>query len=73
MREINDMRTLCEVLREINDIATDDRIKEKLIEATIMAKKMDKKLRANKKDWDHKFWEKNPNAIKFSDKDIYKD
>ena len=69
----NHNRTLCEVLREIGDITDDEVIIKKLAEATWMAKRMATKLSDYKKGWEKKFYEKNPNDIKFSDKDIYKD
>ncbi len=60
-----DMRTICEVLREIYWETTDPVIREKVLEATIMAKKMDRKLLDN---YDKKyyrsaeFYKKNPDS-----------
>ena len=52
------MRTVCEVLREIYWHTTDPIVREKVLEATIMAKKMDSKLREYKEDWDAEgMWE----------------
>jgi len=58
-------RTICEVLREIWDLAevTDEDIREELEERILiayeMAKKMNRKLREYKNDWDGQFWEVN--------------
>lgn len=60
-----DMRTICEVLREIYWLTEDPEIREKLLEATIMAKKMDRKLIENyHRKWYRKeeFYEKNPDS-----------
>ena len=61
MLHISPKRTICEVLREISsgpDITPE--MKAKCWEATLMAKKMDVKLREYKTDWDAGFWQKNP-------------
>lgn len=50
------MRTICEVLREIHQSDVSDEIKSKALEAMIMAKKMDAKLRSYKKDYDTDGW-----------------
>ncbi len=51
-------RTVCEVLREIYWHTDDPVVREKILEATIMAKKMDAKLREYKEDWDKEgMWE----------------
>lgn len=56
-------RTLCEVLREIYWHTEDAVVREKVREATIMAKKMDAKLREYKEDWDaQNMWEELANA-----------
>lgn len=58
-------RTICEVHREIYDAtdaldpATQRRIRELVIDAFIMAKRMDKKLKFYKHDWDAGFYERN--------------
>jgi hypothetical protein len=58
-------RTICEVHREIYDAAEDlaqpaRRILQELIlDAFIMAKKMDAKLKSYKQDWDVGFYDKN--------------
>ncbi len=60
-----DMRTICEVLREIYWETTDEVIREKVLEATIMAKKMDRKLIENyNKKWyrSEEFYKKNPDS-----------
>ena len=52
------MRTVCEVLREIYWHTDDPIVREKVLEATVMAKKMDIKLREYKADWDAEdMWE----------------
>ncbi len=55
--------TICEVLREIYKIAMNEGNSEialKAREATVMAKRMDRKLREYKKDYDDGWWrEKN--------------
>ena len=63
MRTINyEFRTICEVLREINDLhqtgtECDKQTRQKLIEAEGMAKRMSKKLFAENKKLYKKFWE----------------
>ena len=60
-------RTICEVLREINDLIDDSDdiiliklIKKRLVEAMDMAKRMNKKLIKYKRDWDEDMdWEPN--------------
>jgi hypothetical protein len=58
-------RTICEVHREIFDLAERmawaDRValKELVIDAFIMGKKMDDKLKSYKADWDAGFYELN--------------
>lgn len=53
-------RTICEVHREIYEaVGTDERIRELVIDAFIMAKRMDEKLKAYKADWDSGFYEMN--------------
>jgi len=56
-------RTICEVHREIYDAAglmrNGARIRELVIDAFIMAKKMDTKLKAYKADWDAGFYQMN--------------
>ena len=51
-----DRRTVCEVLREIYWHTKDPVVRDKIEEATVMAKKMDKKLREYKYDWDKDMW-----------------
>jgi hypothetical protein len=50
-------RTICEVHREIYKSCSDPRIKELVLEAFIMGKKMDRKLKEYKWDWDEGFFE----------------
>jgi hypothetical protein len=58
-------RTICEVLREIWDIAQvlDETLRAELevrvADAYTMAKKMDRKLREYKYGWDEDFWQAN--------------
>lgn len=57
------VRTICEVLREINDSLRGNELHAvifpKLQECEIMAKKMSRKLRKYSKEWDKDWWEKN--------------
>jgi hypothetical protein len=64
LRKADETRTICEVLREINDIIQDDSslvksILPKLIEAETMAKKMAKKLVEYNKEIFSDWWEVN--------------
>lgn len=65
MRLVSGTRTLCEVLREINDNSQDDSLKDKktrrlLAEAVDMAKRMARKLVEYNKEYDKGWWDKNP-------------
>lgn len=51
--------TICEVLRQIFRSTENDDIRIKARIAITMAKKMDRKLRKYKKNWDEGFWEQN--------------
>jgi hypothetical protein len=61
----NPQRTICEVLREMWDIAEvlDETLRKELearvADAYTMAKKMDRKLREYKYGWDKDFWQAN--------------
>lgn len=65
MRRSSSRRTICEVHREIYDACDEmpevvkTQMRELVLEAFIMAKKMDAKLREYKSDWDDGFFEKN--------------
>lgn len=59
MQRASSFRTICEVHREIYDATTDPVIRELVLEAFIMGKKMDAKLREYKADWDAGFYDKN--------------
>lgn len=65
MRRASSWRTICEVHREIYDgldaVAEPLRaeLRERVLEAFIMGKKMDARLREYKHDWDAGFYEKN--------------
>lgn len=66
MRGANPQRTICEVLREINDYIephTDKQLVEqvcpRLREAEKMSKRMARKLLEYNKEWDKNWWEKN--------------
>ena len=72
MREANKLRTLCEVIRECNDICEEIkgnpkvthqivRIQTKLAEAEKMGGRMAKKLYEYNKEFDKGWWEKNQN------------
>lgn len=55
------LRTICEVHREIYDIiydGNDEKLKDLINEAYGMAKKMDAKLRQYKYNYDDEWWEK---------------
>ena len=65
LKTVNKKRTVCEVLREINDIAgSNPEIHNRLVEAEGMCKKMAKKLYEYNKDFDKGWWKKNPNYEK---------
>jgi hypothetical protein len=65
IRMASSRRTICEVHREIYDACCampeneKAQLRELVLEAFIMAKKMDAKLREYKSDWDDGFFEKN--------------
>jgi hypothetical protein len=67
MKHTNKMRTICEVVREVNDalntISDKRRLKNtiriKIEEIHNMAKRMSKKLYEYSKKWDADFWEAN--------------
>ena len=62
--KVGNKRTICEVLREIHDISKDNHsVVELLEEATTMAKKMDKKLKEYKADWQENFYKKNKGVV----------
>ena len=62
MHKMSPKRTICEVLREIYALqGVTPKIQEKCMEAVVMAKKMDAKLRGYKADWSKDFFEPNPN------------
>jgi hypothetical protein len=65
MAKSYDMRTICEVLREIYWTSRDPEVRNLVLEATIMAKKMDRKLiEYYHRKWYRKpeFYEANPNS-----------
>lgn len=70
MKRASSFRTICEVHREIYDLTEHDsdpwvahhalpKIRDLVLEAFVMGKKMDAKLREYKLDWDSGFYEKN--------------
>jgi len=64
MKDVANKRTVCEVLREINDMhqGTGDKdiyTRALLLEAESMAKKMSHKLYRYSKKWDKGWWKKN--------------
>jgi hypothetical protein len=65
MRQASKKRTLCEVLREINDIHQsldnkDVETRRLLVEAQGMAKKIVNKLFEYSKQYHYKYWKENP-------------
>lgn len=66
MRRASCFRTICEVHREIYDLsegvpeAIKEKLRELVLEAFVMGKKMDAKLREYKADWDAGFYQPNP-------------
>lgn len=61
------LRTICEVLREIYDLAQTDapesrEIRARLIEVERMAKRMSRALYEYNKRYDADWWEKNPDV-----------
>lgn len=67
MKRASCFRTICEVHREIHDLAgtlaepTKTAFQDLVLEAFVMGKKMDAKLREYKADWDEGFYGKNEN------------
>lgn len=65
MRRASSWRTICEVHREIYDLCqeigepTKTAITNLVLEAFVMGKKMDSKLREYKADWDDGFYGRN--------------
>ena len=60
MRRSSSWRTICEVHREIYELTEPDSdIRELVIEAFIMGKKMDARLKEYKADWDAGFYDAN--------------
>ena len=69
IRGAQKVRTICEVLREINDMHQtnskhDIIVRQKLCEAEKMAKRMDAKLLSYNKKYSKTWWEKNPDYEK---------
>jgi len=69
MRHACAKRTLCEVLREINDIHqgitdTEKKTRKLLMEAEGMAKRMANKLKEYNKHYDQDWWAANPDYEK---------
>lgn len=69
LREVANVRTICEVLREINDLVQRDgepdaTIREKLLEAEDMAKRMSRKLVEYNKQVYAGWWAKNPDKAR---------
>ena len=69
MRDASNARTICEVLREINDICQgndkrDKAIRKKLAEAERMAKKMSYKLLEYNREIFVDYWEENKDKEK---------
>lgn len=75
MKKASPFRTVCEVLREVNDLhqeATehDEAVREKLLEAMNMAKRMDRALREDNGRTlaDDGWWKPNPNFKRIAKK-----
>lgn len=67
MREAHDQRTICEVLREANDLCQrpeDVKMRVLLGEAQEMAKRMARKLFEYNKNFDKDWWKRNPDKAK---------
>ncbi len=69
MRVSFNVRTVCEVLREINDMhqkddSHDNKVRMLLREAQTMAKKITGKLFEYNQEFDKGFWEANPDMYK---------
>ena len=69
MRTASKLRTICEVLREINDLFQGNSkdevlVRKKLAEAEKMAKRMQGKLVEYSKEKHKDWWERNPNYAK---------
>lgn len=66
MRRASSFRTICEVHREIFDLCetlpepVKTKVQDLVIEAFIMGKKIDARLREYKADWDAGFYDLNP-------------
>ncbi len=78
MRFANKKRTICEVLREMNDMHQnitrhDIKMRKRLSECQVMAKKMVKKLYENSKTFDKDWWNENPEYEKALQQRIQKD
>ena len=56
MKRASSWRTICEVHRDIYDATQDEKIRDLVLEAFVMGKKMDAKLREYKADWDAGFY-----------------
>jgi hypothetical protein len=66
MHGASHLRTICEVLREINDLHQsnsehDKNVRQKLLEAQLMAKRMSNKLLDYKNEVFEGWWGDNPN------------
>lgn len=59
LKRSSSFRTICEVHREIYEATEDQKIRDLVVEAFIMGKKMDAKLREYKPTWDDGFYEVN--------------
>ena len=62
LRRATKIRTLCEVLREVNDLHQgktkhDKKVRKRLVEIERMAKKMSYKLLEYNKEYDKEWWE----------------
>ncbi len=60
MLKTRKLRTICEVLRECYELTRDEQVREKLVEAQHMAKRMSRKLLQYNQKAFKGWWEKNP-------------
>jgi len=56
MNKKNPENTICETLRQAYHLIDNNEARVKLRIATTMAKRMERKLREYKRDWDKTFW-----------------
>lgn len=57
MLEAYPLRTICNVIRRIYVTCKDEEIKRLCVEALLMSKSMNRRLKYYKKDWDKGLWQ----------------